>query len=105
MRNYDGHLMAFTINKNLIFIDSMEFANSSLDILVKKFSDNASKYLSQELCGDLLKLVKQKGMHPHEYMDSFKKFFTDKLPGKFIFYSSLKNECISNKIIYRLIIF
>ena len=27
--------MAFTINKNLIFIDSMQFMNSSLDTLVK----------------------------------------------------------------------
>ena len=27
--------MAFTVNKNLIFIDSMQFMNSSLDTLVK----------------------------------------------------------------------
>ena len=32
--------MAFTINRNLIFIDSMQFINSSLDSLVKNFSDN-----------------------------------------------------------------
>ena len=31
--------MAFTINKNLVFIDSMQFMNSSLDELVKNFSD------------------------------------------------------------------
>ena len=31
--------MAFTINKKLVFIDSMQFMNSSLDSLVKNLSD------------------------------------------------------------------
>ena len=52
--------MAFKINKNLIFIDSMQFMNSSLDTLVKNLSDNDFKYLSQEFSGKLLELVKQK---------------------------------------------
>ena len=38
--------MAFTINRNLVFIDSMQFMNSSLDSLVKNLSDNDFKYLS-----------------------------------------------------------
>ena len=46
--------MAFTINNNFIFIDSMQFMNSRLDELVKNFSDNDFKYLSQEFNGDLL---------------------------------------------------
>ena len=50
--------MAFTINKNLSFTDSMQFMNSSLDALVKKLTDNGFKYLSQEFPGDLLELVK-----------------------------------------------
>ena len=44
--------MALTINKNLVFIDSMQFMNSSLDVLVKNLSDNDLKYLSQEFSGD-----------------------------------------------------
>ena len=52
--------MAFTINNNLVFIDSMQFMNSILDTIVKNLSDNDFKYLSQEFSGDLLKLVKQK---------------------------------------------
>ena len=55
--------MAFTIGKNLVFIDSMQFMNSSLDTLVKNFSDNGFKYLSQEFSGEQLKLLKQKGVH------------------------------------------
>ena len=52
--------MAFTINTNLVFIDSMQFMNSSLDSLVKNYSDNDIKYLSEEFSGEFLKLVKTK---------------------------------------------
>ena len=52
--------MAFTINNNLVFIDNVQFMNSSLDALVKNLSDNDFKYLSQEFSGDLVKIVKQK---------------------------------------------
>ena len=40
--------MDFAINKNLVFIDSMQFVNSSLDALVKNLSDNHVKQLLQE---------------------------------------------------------
>ena len=53
--------MAFTIIKNLIFIDNMQFINSSLDVLVKNLTYNDFKHLSQEFNGNLVKLVKQKG--------------------------------------------
>ena len=71
LRGYDGHLimkeiskfdvkvsvisnalekyMAFTINKNLVFIDSMQFMNSSIDSLVNNLLDNDFKYLSGNL--------------------------------------------------------
>ena len=54
---------AFTINTNLVFIDRMQFTNSSLDSMVKNLSDTISKYLSQEFKGDLLKLVKKECTH------------------------------------------
>ena len=89
--------MAFTINNSLVFIDSMQFMNSSLDALAKNLLDNDFKYLSQEFTGALLKLLKRKGVYPYEYMDSFKKLSEDKLPDRCEFYSSLKGECISEK--------
>ena len=55
--------MAFTINKNLVFIDSMQFLNSSLDALVNNLSDNDFKYFSQEFSDNLSELVKQKGVY------------------------------------------
>ena len=78
--------MVFTINTNLVFIDSMEFMNSSLDSLVKNFLNNDFKYLSKKFGGEFLKLVKQKGVYPHEYMDSFKKFSENKLPNRCKFF-------------------
>ena len=46
-----GKNTAFTIIKNLVFIDSMQFMNFSLDSLVKNLSDNDFKLLSQECTG------------------------------------------------------
>ena len=49
--------MAFTVNRNSVFTESMRFMNSSLDTMVKKLSDDVVKYLSQKLGGELLQLV------------------------------------------------
>ena len=46
--------MAFIINKNLVFIDSMKFMNSRLDTLVKNLSNNDFKHLSQGFSGNFL---------------------------------------------------
>ena len=43
--------MTFTINKNLVFIDSMQFMNSSLDSLVNNLSGIDFKYLSEVFSG------------------------------------------------------
>ena len=51
--------MFFTINDTLAIIRSMQFINSILNKPVKNLSDNEFKYLSQELRGDFLELVKQ----------------------------------------------
>ena len=78
LKGYDGHLvfkelsrlngfnisvipygiekyMAFTLNKNIVFIDSMQFMNCSLDKLVKNFNDKDFKYLSSVFNGKKLK--------------------------------------------------
>ena len=50
--------MAFTINRNIIFIDSMQFMKSSLDLLVKNLMSEDLKCLSEEFSGEYLRLVK-----------------------------------------------
>ena len=89
--------MAFTINKNLVFIDSMQFMNCSLDKLVKNLNDKDFKYFSEELSDEKLKLLKEKGIYPFEYMDSFKRFNEDELLDKSKFFSSLKDSEIYEK--------
>ena len=52
--------LAFFKNKNLVFIDSMQFMNSSLDKLVKNLSDKNFKYLIEEFCSEYLELLKKR---------------------------------------------
>ena len=66
--------MDFTNNENLVFIDSMQFMNSSLDSSVKNLSDNDFKNLYKEFSGEILELAKQKGVYSYGYMDNFEKF-------------------------------
>ena len=80
--------MTFTINRNIVFIDSMQFMKSSLDSLVKNLGDSGFKCLSEEYSCELLELVKEKGVYPYEYMDGFKRFNEDKLPDKCGFFIS-----------------
>ena len=84
--------MAFFLNKNLVFIDSMQFMNSSLYKLVKNLSDEDFKYFVEEFGTKNLEILKQKGAYPYEYMNSFKKFDEDKLPARKYFFSSTKKE-------------
>ena len=89
--------MAFIINKNLVFVDSMQFMNSSLDSLIKNLVDGDFKYLSGEFRGKCLKLIKEKGVYPYEYVNSFKKINEVELPTKDTFFSSLRDEHISGR--------
>ena len=45
--------------------------NSSLNALVTNLAENYFKHLSHKFSGEFLKLVKQKGAHPFEYMNNF----------------------------------
>ena len=52
--------MAFFLGRNLVFIDSMQFLNSSLDKLVKNLVDKDFKYLVKKLGSENLKVLKKK---------------------------------------------
>ena len=82
--------MAFILNKNLVFIDSMQFLNSSLENLVKKLSNDDFKYLTEEFGSKNLDLFKQKDAYSYEYMGSFIRLSEEKLPDNKCFYSSVK---------------
>ena len=88
--------MCFNINNKLIFIDSFQFLSSSLDSLVKNVNKTYFNYLSEEFENKVLDLVKQKEFYPYEYMSDFEKF-TEELPPKEKFYSSLTSDKNSDK--------
>ena len=87
--------MSFTFDKNIVFIDSLLFVNSSLDKLVKNLNDFV--YLSKVFKGEQLEMVKKKGVYPYEYMNSFKRFKEDKLSDKDCFFNSLKDCGITDE--------
>ena len=117
MKGYDSHLIfkelskfncsvsvipnrlekyvSFSLGKNIIFIDSMLFLNSSLDKLASNLND--FKYLSSVFNDEQLESIKKKRIYPYGYMDSFKIFKEDKLPEIDCFLSSLKSCGISEE--------
>ena len=75
LKNYDSHIILqeldkfdfkikFTLKGKLIFIDSFQFLNSSVNSLVKNLSKNGFKYLSPEFVNNVLDLVKQRRFYP-----------------------------------------
>ena len=87
--------MAFFLSRELVFIDSKQFMNSSLYKLVKNLLDKDFKYLVEEFGTENFKILKQKGAYPYQYMSSFKRFNEDKLCARKYFYSSTKDKKIS----------
>ena len=71
LRGYDSHLifkelskfnckiMSFTLNGNIVYIDSVLFMNSSLDKLAKNLGSEDFEYLSEVFSGEKLELVKK----------------------------------------------
>ena len=84
------------LNKNLVFIDSMQVMTCSLDKLVKNLSDEDFNYLVEEFGSENLELLKQKGDYPYKYMNSFERFNEEKLPARKYFYSSIKDGKIGD---------
>ena len=85
-----GKCMAFVLDKNIVFIDSIQFMNSNLDKLVKNLSDEDFKYLVEKIGSENLELLKQKDAYLYEYMNSLERFNEEKLPARKYFSSSTK---------------
>ena len=84
------------MNKNLVFIDSMQIMNFSLDRLVKNLLDIGFKYSVEELGSKNLGILKHKCAYPCEYMNNFERFTEKKLPARKCFYSSTKGGKIGD---------
>ena len=82
--------MAFMLGKLLVFVDSFQFMSLHLDKLAINLPNDALKYISEKIIkAKKLKLIKQKGVYPYDYMDSFNRFSEKKLQTKNDFYGIL----------------
>ena len=89
--------MAFYINNNLSFIDSFQFMSSSFQKLVSNLSEEQLIYTKEEFSDNRqFQLMKEKGVYPYDYMDSFSKFNDTQLPKREDFYSLLTDGDISD---------
>ena len=84
-----------------MFIDSMQFMNSSFNKLAKSLSNKDFKYLIEEFGSKNLELLKQKGAYLYEYLDSFERFNDEKLPAKNIFIVLQKMEKLVMMVKYQ----
>ena len=90
--------IAFTVNRWLVFVDSMQFMNSSLDKLVGNLDNVDFKCLRRAFGDDeQFELVKCKGVYPYKWVDRFDKFNWSHLPSKECFFNSSKGKGISDE--------
>ena len=80
----------------IIFKDSIKFMASSLEALVKNLPEDAFKNLEKYFTTEQIKLLKQKGFYPYEYMDSIEKLKDPTPPPQQAFYSKLSGKGINN---------
>ena len=108
----NGDYIEKEIKLELRFIDSLKFTLKSLDSLVKTLGDDQFETLTSQMIPlipketlngrrydrfESLKLLKQKGVFPYEYMTDFSKLSATSLPPKEAFYSQLSGSGISDK--------
>ena len=55
--------MSIIVNRHIIFIDSLQFYNSSLDTLASKLNNEDSKYLVSEFGINKLEILRRKDSH------------------------------------------
>ena len=89
--------MAVMLGKHMVFIDSFQFMSASLDKLTSNLPDEAFKYTSKAFKKKKFNLMKQTGVYPYDFMDSFEKFNKTELPTKEEFYSILNDQHISDE--------
>ena len=90
------------ITTDIRFIDSLKFTLSSLEKLAKNLGDEDFKNLSRAAGvegynEEQTSLLRQKGVFPYEYVDSFERLAETKLPPKEAFYSKLTDSHISDE--------
>ena len=63
--------MNIIINKNIIFLDSLQFLKASLNNLAANLEATDFKYLLLEFPQDKLNLLKGKDVFPYEWIEDY----------------------------------
>ena len=122
-RGYDSHLIVRALDKfpqvpiqvigqgmekyltlawgdHVIFKDSLQFLNSSLQTLTENLAKSSKDFFLQLRAGfpsiteAKLDLLLRKGVYPYDYMNSWRKFEDRQLPARADFFSQLRDaEC------------
>ena len=80
----------------IVFKDSMKFLLSSVEALVNNLPKDGFKNLEKYFTPEQVKLLKQKGFFPYDYMDDIEKLKIKKPPTQEAFYSKLTGQGINN---------
>ena len=80
----------------LKFIDFFQFTPKGLDVLAKTLADDEFRYLRESCTSNHVGLIRRKGVHPYDYMDSFDRFDETKLPSQDAFFSKLSSSPCSD---------
>ena len=80
----------------IIFKDSLKFMASSLEALVNNLPEGALNNLNKYFTSKQVKLLKQKGFFPYDYMDDIEKLKDLTPPPQKAFYSKLTGKGINN---------
>ena len=80
----------------IVFKDSMKFLLSSVEALVKNLPKEGFKNIEKYFTPEQVKLLKQKGFFPYDYIDDIEKLKDTKPPTQEAFYSKLTGHGINN---------
>ena len=67
--------MSIIVNKNIIFLDSLQFCKALLDSLAGNLEDSDFKHLMSEFPVDKLEILKRKDAYPYEWVNFLKNLF------------------------------
>ena len=66
--------MSIIVNRNIMFLDSLQFCNSPLDTLASNLDNESFKHLMSEFPIDKLEILKRKDAYPYEWVGSYEIF-------------------------------
>ena len=81
--------MSFNIKNNIVFLDSLQFLNTSLNNQTMSLEDKLFKQTMKRFPNCEIRDLKGKNVYPCDWVDDYRKCSYPRLPPREAFYSSL----------------